>query len=68
MASSIGTVDTMPIPHSTSAQPAPAAATSRPARAAPDIWPVFITSRLIALASWSRRSGTKRGRRAWEAG
>ena len=49
--SSIGTVATMPMPHSTSAQPGPAAATSRPAAAAPDIWPVFMASRLIALAS-----------------
>ena len=51
MDSSSGTVVTMPMPQSTSAQPAPAAATSRPATAAPDIWPVFIAIRLIALAS-----------------
>ena len=44
------------------------ALTSRPARAAPDIWPMFITSRLIALASCSRSRGTRRGSSAWEAG
>ena len=68
MASSIGMVLTMPMPQSTSAQPAPAAATSRPAMAAPAIWPTFITSRLIALASCSRSRGTRRGSSAWEAG
>ena len=68
MASSSGTVVTMPMPHSKSAQPAPATATSRPATAAPDIWPLFIASRLIALASCSRSRGTRRGSSAWEAG
>jgi len=68
MASSIGTVATMPAPHRTRAQPAPVAATSRPATAAPDIWPLFMASRLIALASCSRRSGTSRGSSACEAG
>ena len=68
MASSIGMVLIMPMPQSTSAQPAPATATSRPAMAAPDIWPTFITSRLIALASCSASRGTRRGSSAWEAG
>ena len=68
MASSIGTVPVMPIPHSTRAQPGPAAATSRPPAAAPDIWPVFMASRLIALASCSIPRGTTRGSSAWEAG
>ncbi len=68
MDSSIGTVPTMPIPHSASAQPGPAAATSSPAAAAPDICPVFMASRLIALASCSMPRGTTRGSSAWEAG
>ena len=63
-----GTVVTMPMPQSNSAQPAPAAATSRPATAAPAIWPVFIAIRLIALASCSSARGTRRGSSAWEAG
>src|SRR5215469_14457802 len=61
MDSNIGTVAAMPIPHSTSAQPGPAAATSRPAAAAPDICPVFMANRLIALASCSMPRGTTRG-------
>ena len=68
MDSSSGTVLTMPIPHSDRAQPGPAAATSRPATAAPDICPVFMASRLIALASCSRPRGTRRGSSAWDAG
>src|SRR5580658_6789747 len=65
---SIGTVPTIPIPHNSSAQPGPAAATSSPATAAPDIWPVFMAIRLIALASCSMPLGTTRGSSAWEAG
>ena len=64
----MGTVDTMPIPHSDRAQPGPAAATSRPAAAAPLISPVFIAIRLIALASCSMSPGTRRGSSPWEAG
>ena len=68
MDSSSGTVATMPIPHSARAQPGPAAATSRPAAAAPDIWPEFMARRLIALASCSMPRGTMRGSSAWDAG
>src|SRR5579859_4717040 len=68
MDNSIGTVAAMPAPHSTSAQPGPAAATSRPPAAAPDICPVFMAIRLIALASCNIPSGTTRGSSAWEAG
>ena len=59
MDSSIGTLPTMPIPHSTSAQPGPAAATGQ-AAAAPDV-PVFMAHRLIALASCSMPPGDHAG-------
>ncbi len=68
MASSIGTVPSMPTPQVASAQPGPVTATNRPAMAAPAICAAFIARRLMALASWSRRSGTSRGSSACEAG
>ena len=68
MASSSGTVPNMPIPQVASAQPGPVAATNTPAIPAPAICAAFIASLLMALASWSRRSGTSRGSSAWEAG
>ena len=58
MASISGTVPNMPIAHSVSASPGPATATTAPATAAPVICPMFITSRLIELPSWSSVSGT----------
>ena len=67
-ASISGTVPDMPAAHSVSAQPGPANATSRPATAAPVIWPMFIASRLIELASCSSVSGTSWGSSACEAG
>ena len=58
----------MPIAHSVSAQTGPATATTTPAAAAPVIWPMFIISRLIELASWSSVSGTSWGSSACDAG
>ena len=68
MASSSGTVPTMPIPQMARAHPGPAAATNTPATAAPPICAAFIASRLSALASCISRAGTSRGSRACEAG
>jgi len=68
MASISGTVQVMPTPHRVSAQPAPAAATSRPPAAAPSICPEFMTSLLIVLASCNSAPGTSWGSSACEAG
>jgi len=68
MASSSGTVPSMPIPQVASAQPGPVAATNTPAMAAPAICAAFIASLLMALASCSMLSGTSRGSSACEAG
>ena len=68
MASSSGTVPSMPTPQMASAQPGPATATNTPASAAPPICAAFIASRLSALASCISWAGTSRGSRAWEAG
>ena len=69
MASSSGTVPSMPIPQVASAQPGPGHGHEH-ARAARRraICAAFMASLLIALASWSRPAGTSRGSSAWEAG
>jgi hypothetical protein len=63
-----GTVPVIPTPHTVIAQPGPAAATSSPPAAAPAIWPEFIASLLIELASCNSASGTSCGSNACEAG
>src|SRR5579875_3768507 len=66
--SSTGTVPIMPSPQMASAQPGPVAATTRPATAAPSIWPPFIASLLSALAWVSSPAGTILGSSACDAG
>ena len=67
MRSSIGIVPLMHSPDASSAQPGPTAATTRPPIAAPAIWPLFIASLLIELASCSSSGGTTLGSSAcWE--
>ncbi len=68
IASSSGTVVSMPMPQTASAQPAPNNATHSPARAAPIIMAAFMVSRLIALASCICPAGTSRGSSAIDAG